>query len=135
MPTAPRGWWWSVPGSVGLGAGVKLRRAGIDTFTIYESSTGVGGAWWDNTYPGAEVDVDSNLCHYSFKPHRWPRSHAGQPELHGPPAGQRRRGEARVRVPLGCLAAAPDGGNLVRAARPAPVLPGDPMTARPSLVP
>ena len=65
----------------GLGAGVKLKKAGIDSFTIYESSTGVGGTWWDNTYPGAEVDVNSNLYRYSFKPHRWTRSHAGQPEL------------------------------------------------------
>ena len=65
----------------GIGAGVKLKQAGIDTFTIYESSTGIGGTWWDNTYPGAEVDVNSNLYRYSFKPHRWTRSHAGQPEL------------------------------------------------------
>ena len=48
----------------GIGAGVKLKRAGIDTFTIYESSLGVGGTWWDNTYPGAEVDVNSNLYSY-----------------------------------------------------------------------
>ena len=65
----------------GLGAGVKLKKAGIDSFTIYESSSGVGGTWWDNTYPGAEVDVNSNLYRYSFKPHRWTRSHARQPEL------------------------------------------------------
>ncbi len=36
-------------GMGGIAAGVKLRRAGIETFTIYESSTGVGGTWWDNT--------------------------------------------------------------------------------------
>ena len=65
----------------GLGAGVKLKEAGIDSFTIYESSTAVGGTWWDNTYPGAEVDVNSNLYRYSFKPHGWTRSHARQPEL------------------------------------------------------
>src|SRR5271156_956178 len=62
----------------GIGVGVKLKKAGIDTFTIYESSLGVGGTWWDNTYPGAEVDVDSNLYRYSFKPHHWTRTHAGQ---------------------------------------------------------
>ncbi|MGO8870858.1 MAG: flavin-containing monooxygenase [Acidimicrobiales bacterium] len=65
----------------GIAAGVKLKQAGIDTFTIYESSPGVGGTWWDNTYPGAEVDVDSNLYRYSFKPHDWIRTHAGQAEL------------------------------------------------------
>lgn len=65
----------------GIAAGVKLKQAGIETFTIYESSPGVGGTWWDNTYPGAEVDVDSNLYRYSFKPHDWTRTHAGQAEL------------------------------------------------------
>ena len=65
----------------GIAAGVNLQRAGISTFTIYESSAGVGGTWWDNTYPGVEVDVDSNLYRYSFKPHDWTRTHAGQAEL------------------------------------------------------
>ena len=65
----------------GIAAGVKLKKAGIDTFTIYESSLGVGGTWWDNTYPGAEVDVDSNLYCYSFKSQDWTRTHAQQAEL------------------------------------------------------
>jgi len=65
----------------GIAAGVKLKRAGIHTFTIYESSLGIGGTWWDNTYPGAEVDVGSHLYCFSFKPHNWSRTHAKQPEL------------------------------------------------------
>jgi cation diffusion facilitator CzcD-associated flavoprotein CzcO len=65
----------------GIAVGVKLKKAGIDTFTIYESSLGVGGTWWDNTYPGAEVDVNSNLYCYSFKSHTWTRTHAQQAEL------------------------------------------------------
>ena len=65
----------------GIAAGVKLKRAGIETFTIYESSLGIGGTWWDNTYPGAEVDVGSHLYCFSFKPHDWSRTHARQPEL------------------------------------------------------
>jgi len=65
----------------GIATGVKLRRAGIRTFTIYESSLGVGGTWWDNTYPGAEVDVGSHLYCFSFKSHPWSRTHARQPEL------------------------------------------------------
>jgi cation diffusion facilitator CzcD-associated flavoprotein CzcO len=68
-------------GMGGIAAGVKLIEAGIDTFTIYESSAGVGGTWWDNTYPGAEVDVHSNLYRYSFKSYDWTRTHARQPEL------------------------------------------------------
>jgi cation diffusion facilitator CzcD-associated flavoprotein CzcO len=66
----------------GVATGVNLKRAGIDTFTIYESSLGIGGTWWDNTYPGAEVDVGSHLYCFSFKPHEWTRTHARQPELH-----------------------------------------------------
>jgi cation diffusion facilitator CzcD-associated flavoprotein CzcO len=65
----------------GLAAGVKLKRAGIHTFTIYESSLGIGGTWWDNTYPGAEVDVGSHLYCFSFKSQAWSRTHARQPEL------------------------------------------------------
>jgi cation diffusion facilitator CzcD-associated flavoprotein CzcO len=65
----------------GIAAGVKLKRAGINTFTIYESSSGIGGTWWDNTYPGAEVDVGSHLYCFSFKPHDWSRTHARQAEL------------------------------------------------------
>jgi cation diffusion facilitator CzcD-associated flavoprotein CzcO len=65
----------------GIATGVKLQRAGIHTFTIYESSLGIGGTWWDNTYPGAEVDVGSHLYCFSFKPHDWTRTHARQPEL------------------------------------------------------
>jgi len=65
----------------GIAAGVKMKRAGIESFTIYESSLGIGGTWWDNTYPGCEVDVGSHLYCFSFKPHHWSRTHARQAEL------------------------------------------------------
>ena len=65
----------------GIATGVKLKQAGIHTFTIYESSLGIGGTWWDNTYPGAEVDVGSYLYCFSFKSQAWNRTHARQPEL------------------------------------------------------
>jgi cation diffusion facilitator CzcD-associated flavoprotein CzcO len=66
----------------GISAGVLLRKAGIDTFTIYESSERVGGTWWDNQYPGAEVDVDSYVYSFPFKRYDWSRTHARQAELH-----------------------------------------------------
>jgi cation diffusion facilitator CzcD-associated flavoprotein CzcO len=68
-------------GFAGIAAGVKLRRAGIDTFTIYEKSLGVGGTWRDNTYPGCEVDTHSHMYSYSFTHPDWSRTHAKQPEL------------------------------------------------------
>jgi len=65
----------------GIAAGVKLLAAGIRTFTIVEKSDGIGGTWWDNTYPGAEVDVVSHLYSYSFKRNDWTRTHARRDEL------------------------------------------------------
>lgn len=65
----------------GIATGVKLRRRGIDTFTIFEKSAGPGGTWWDNRYPGAEVDVASHVYSYSFKGYDWSRTHARQEEI------------------------------------------------------
>lgn len=65
----------------GIATGVKLKRAGIDSFTIFEKSAGPGGTWWDNRYPGAEVDVASHIYSFSFKSHDWTRTHARQEEL------------------------------------------------------
>ena len=39
-------------GESGLLAGIRLKEAGIP-FTIVEKNTGVGGTWWENSYPGA----------------------------------------------------------------------------------
>jgi cation diffusion facilitator CzcD-associated flavoprotein CzcO len=68
-------------GFAGIATAVKLEKAGIHTFTVFEKSEGPGGTWWDNRYPGAEVDVASHLYSYSFKSHDWTRTHARQAEL------------------------------------------------------
>ena len=68
-------------GFAGIATAVKLKKAGIRTFTVFEKSDGPGGTWWDNRYPGAEVDVASHLYSYSFKSHDWTRTHAKQAEL------------------------------------------------------
>ena len=65
----------------GIAAAVNLKRAGIETFTIFEQSAGPGGTWWDNTYPGAECDIDILFYSYSFAPHDWSRTHASQREI------------------------------------------------------
>lgn len=65
----------------GIAAAVKLLRAGVRDFLILEQSDGVGGTWWDNRYPGCEVDIPSHAYSFSFMPHDWPRTHATQPEL------------------------------------------------------
>ncbi len=54
----------------GIAAAVKLKRAGIDSFTVFEKADGPGGVWWQNTYPGCEVDVPSHAYSYSFMPRK-----------------------------------------------------------------
>ena len=68
-------------GFAGIAAGVKLLRAGIETFTIYEKSLEVGGTWRDNVYPGCEVDTSSIMYSYSFTRPDWGRTHARQDDL------------------------------------------------------
>ena len=68
-------------GFSGIALGVKLMRAGIHTYDVYEMSPRLGGTWLENTYPGCEVDVASHLYSYSFAHHDWTRTHARQGEL------------------------------------------------------
>ena len=66
----------------GLGAGIKLREAGIDDFVILERADGLGGTWRANTYPGCACDVPSHLYSYSFAMNPdWTRDYATQPEI------------------------------------------------------
>ena len=68
-------------GESGLLAGIRLNKAGIP-FTIIERNAGVGGTWWQNTYPGARVDVGNHFYCYSFEPSdHWTQFFAQQPEL------------------------------------------------------
>ena len=67
----------------GIGTAVRLRKAGISSFTILEKNAAPGGTWWENRYPGAEVDSPSHLYSFSFKRHDWSRNFARQPELLG----------------------------------------------------
>ncbi|WP_375451691.1 flavin-containing monooxygenase [uncultured Devosia sp.] len=65
----------------GIAAAVKLQQAGLNDFTIFEKSAGIGGTWWDNRYPGAATDAASHIYSFSFAPHDWERTHVGQAEL------------------------------------------------------
>ena len=68
-------------GESGLLAGIRLREAGIP-FTIVEKNAGPGGTWYQNTYPGARVDVGNHFYCYSFEPtDQWTHFFAEQPEL------------------------------------------------------
>jgi 4-hydroxyacetophenone monooxygenase len=68
-------------GESGLLAGIRLKEAGIP-FTIVEKNAGPGGTWYQNTYPGARVDVGNHFYCYSFEPtDQWTSFFAEQPEL------------------------------------------------------
>jgi len=69
-------------GMSGLCMGVQLKRAGIRDFVILEKSAGLGGTWWDNRYPGAQVDVPAPAYSFSFAPNpRWTHRFADAPEI------------------------------------------------------
>lgn len=71
-------------GAAGLCMAIRLADAGIESFTIYEKSSGVGGTWQDSTYPQAACDVPSHLYSFSFASKRdWTRRFARQPEILG----------------------------------------------------
>jgi cation diffusion facilitator CzcD-associated flavoprotein CzcO len=69
-------------GIAGLCMGIRLKRAGIDSFTIYEKSDRVGGTWRENSYPGSGCDVPSHLYSFSFDPNPdFSRKYSGQEEI------------------------------------------------------
>jgi cation diffusion facilitator CzcD-associated flavoprotein CzcO len=62
-------------GFAGLGAAIKLRRAGRHDFAVIDRGREVGGTWRDNVYPGAACDVPSHLYSFSFALNpNWSRS-------------------------------------------------------------
>jgi len=68
-------------GFAGIGAAVKLRRAGFQRITLFDRASAPGGTWWHNRYHGAEVDTPSVLYSYSWMPWNWSRTHVQQAEL------------------------------------------------------
>ncbi|SPF00691.1 flavin-containing monooxygenase [Streptomyces sp. MA5143a] len=69
-------------GISGVGAGARLRGAGVRDFLIIEAADDFGGTWRANTYPGCQCDVPSRLYSYSFAPNPdWTRVYAHQSEI------------------------------------------------------
>lgn len=65
----------------GIALAVKLQKRTNAEFTIFEQASGVGGTWFENRYPGCEVDIPSHAYSFSFIKKDWPRTHATQSEL------------------------------------------------------
>jgi cation diffusion facilitator CzcD-associated flavoprotein CzcO len=69
-------------GFAGLAMAWHLKRAGIDSFVIFEKGHDLGGVWRENTYPGAACDIPSHLYSFSFEPHYpWSCRYGKQSEI------------------------------------------------------
>jgi len=69
-------------GFSGLCLAIQLKKAGIESFTIFEKSDRLGGTWRDNTYPGAACDVPAFSYCYSFEQKTdWSRKWSPQAEI------------------------------------------------------
>ncbi|EME87794.1 uncharacterized protein MYCFIDRAFT_62548 [Pseudocercospora fijiensis CIRAD86] len=56
-------------GFSGIYCGIRIpERIRNCELVIYEKNAGVGGAWWENRYPGAACDVPSHSYQFSFNP-------------------------------------------------------------------
>ncbi len=69
-------------GPGGLCAAIRLRQSGFENFTVLEKSSGVGGTWYHNRYPGCACDIPAELYSFSFAVNtEWSRPFARQPEI------------------------------------------------------
>ena len=69
-------------GFAGLGAAIRLRKAGLDDFVVLERGDDLGGTWRDNDYPGCCCDIPSHVYSFSFELNPdWTRGYASQAEI------------------------------------------------------
>ncbi len=68
-------------GMSGILAGIRLKQAGVP-FVVIEKNDDVGGTWFENSYPGARVDVTNASYSYSFEQKiDWPKHFSTQDVL------------------------------------------------------
>jgi 4-hydroxyacetophenone monooxygenase len=59
-------------GMSGILAAIRLQAAGIN-YLMVDKNSEIGGTWFENTYPGCQVDSANHLYNYIFEPnHQWP---------------------------------------------------------------
>lgn len=69
-------------GPGGICAAIMLEQRGIHDVVVLERSSGIGGTWYNNRYPGLACDVPSNLYSFSyFQSFDWPRAFARRKEM------------------------------------------------------
>jgi len=68
-------------GMSGILAAVRLQQQGIP-FIVLEKNREIGGTWFENTYPGCQVDSANHLYNYIFEQNtQWPNHFSGRREL------------------------------------------------------
>src|SRR5690554_1680965 len=60
---------------------INLLKQGMQNFVMLERRGFMGGTWCQNSYPGAQVDVQSPLYSLASEPYAWSQMFATQPEL------------------------------------------------------
>lgn len=89
-------------GMSGIVAAVRLQQEGIP-FLILEKNPEIGGTWFENTYPGCQVDSANHLYNYIFAQNsQWPNHFSGRRELFKYFAGVVDRFGLRKHVRLNC---------------------------------
>ena len=79
-------------GFSGIGAAIKLDKAGLHDYLVIEAGAEAGGTWYWNTYPGIAVDIPSFSYQFSFEQSpRWSRTYAPGHELTADPTLQSSR--------------------------------------------
>jgi 4-hydroxyacetophenone monooxygenase len=69
-------------GMSGILAAVRLQEQGIP-FLMLEKNPEMSGTWYENTYPGCQVDSANHLYSYIFEPNnQWPGHFSGSAELY-----------------------------------------------------
>lgn len=88
-------------GVSGLASAFALRAAGVD-FEVIEKNREVGGTWWENTYPGARVDIPSNLYSWSFTEKNWSEHFSRRDEIKDYIVDTVERHAVRENIRFGC---------------------------------
>ena len=69
-------------GMSGILMAIRLQQAGIP-FIMLEKNPEMSGTWYENTYPGCQVDSANHLYSYLFEPnHQWSAHFSGSAELY-----------------------------------------------------
>lgn len=87
-------------GMSGILAAIRLQQAGID-YLLVDKNPEIGGTWYENTYPGCQVDSPNHLYNYIFEPnHQWPAHFSDRKTLFNYFQGVAQRHDVRAHARL-----------------------------------